>query len=157
MRQLVFLPCAPALDLVGKIIVDLAIRDEYLALDLALAQPDNGHSARISSRKRRIAYAVLFQRQPELLRRQLVVGSDAGHRLVELRVIHPQAGLARELHLHPVHDHPLQHLALEHILRRQVGVLFLQLLERGCVTLPQIVLRDDLVADDRDDTIGLVC
>jgi hypothetical protein len=43
-------------------------------------------------------------------------------RLVELGVVHLQAGLACELHLYPVHDHPFQQLALEYVLRRQIGV-----------------------------------
>ena len=151
---MIFLATAGA-RLIGQVHVDLAVRDDDLAIHLALAQADHRQFAANFLAESRVVDAVLLQRRLELLRRQLVVGGNLGDRLVKLGIIHLEARLAGKLHLDAIHDHPLQQLALEHVLRRQVRVLLLQLLERGCETLPQVVLRNDLVADDRNDAVGL--
>ena len=58
------------------------------------------------------------------------------------------------MQLHALHDQTLQHLTLQHILRRQWRSLFLQLLERGGEACPQFDIGDDIVADDGDDAVG---
>ncbi len=141
--------------LIGQVQVNLAVRYDEFAVHLALAQANCRHFIPDLLAEARILDAVLFQRQPELLRCHLVAGGNATDRLVELGVIHLQSGLAGKLHLDPIDDHALEQLTLEDILRRQRGALLLELLYRLVEARTQVVGGDHFLADDGDNAVSL--
>ena len=152
--ELIFLATAAG-GLGGQIVVDLAVGNDQLAVDFALAQANGHHLATDFLAELGVLHAVLFQRCTELLRRHLVAGSNAPDGLFELVIVDTHAGVAGILQLDTLHDEPFEHLALENVLRRQWRSLPLQLFQRGSKAGPQFNVGDDLVADNGHDAVGL--
>jgi hypothetical protein len=78
---------------------------------------------------------------------------DARDRLVEDRIVDADAAILGELELGLLADHALQHLLLEHLLRRQRGALAAQAVGGKLHLLGQIEAGDDLFVHHRDDAV----
>ena len=154
MRQLVFL-AGPGVLLVCQVVVDFAVRNDQLAIDFALAQANHGDLVADFLAEAGISHAILLQRLTELRQIHLVAAGDAVDRLIQLRIVDPQPGLGGSTQLHALHDQPLEHLAFQHILRRQGRTLPLQLLERRGQPPLQFDVGNHLVANHGHDAVGL--
>ena len=89
----------------------------------------------------------------EVGHRQLVVVGDAPESPVEGDVIDPQRGFVGELDLKAFHDLALEHLAFEHVGRRQWRALARELARDLPDPQAQIGTGDDLAVHDRHDPI----
>ena len=72
---------------------------------------------------------------------------------VELQVVDLQAGLARQLELHALDDHALEHLPPQFVLVGRGYAAAAQLAQRPRDPLGQVELGDHLVVDHREDAI----
>ncbi|MPM97632.1 hypothetical protein SDC9_144807 [bioreactor metagenome] len=127
--QLVFLIAAGSC-LIGEVIVDFAVGDDQLAIDLPFAQANRDHFVTDIFPEAGVLDAILFQRCTEFRNGHPVSCRDAADGLIELDIVDPHAGILGVLQLRTIHDQALEHLALQNILRRQGSSLFFQLLER---------------------------
>jgi hypothetical protein len=134
-------------------VVDLALADLDLAVDLALLQARDHDLAADVLAELVERHALPFERAPKVGERHAVLLRDHAHRSVELQVVDAHAGLDGKLHLDAVDDHALEHLPLEHFRRRQGRVLALQLRGHQRDALLQIALRDHVLVDDRHDPV----
>jgi hypothetical protein len=97
--------------------------------------------------------AFTLDRLAEVVVGQLVVLGDARQRALDLRVVDADAGLLRVLQQHALGDEPLEQLLLEHVGRGRRDVGGFHLAQHDALLLVDVVLRERLVVDDRDDAV----
>ncbi|MCZ7566695.1 MAG: hypothetical protein M5U08_25185 [Burkholderiales bacterium] len=154
MRELVLGRCAGARLAVLEERVHLGVGDLDLAVDLALAQPRDQHLGADVVAELLPRQAFALERAPELGRREAVLLRDALQRAIEIDLADAHSGLAGELHLHEIGDHALEHLALEHLLRRQRRALAAQLRGDALGAPLELAHGHHLLVDHRGDPVG---
>ena len=137
----------------GDEVFQLAVRNLNARIDLALAQPIQDDVLPNVVAKLRKRNAVGFEPLPQRLHRQAVGLCDAPERRIDRRIVDPHTRFARQLHLRTIDDHPLEHLALEHVGRRRLNLLAPQLHFRDARPRAQLIGGDDFIVDDRDDAV----
>ena len=133
--------------------IDLGIGDVDAALHEALAQALHQELVAHGVAELGVAEAVALERGAQLVEADVVLLREPHHRLVELGVVDPDAGLLRARELQPDRDQPLEHLALDHLARRQLpgapGVLREDVADRAV----EFALQDDVLVHHRDDAV----
>jgi len=100
-------------------------------------------------------HAVALECFPEVGHVHAIVFGDAAQRRIQFGVGDLQAGFLGELHLHPIDDHALEQLLLEHVAGRQLHVLRAQLaLDQG-QPRAQFVEGDRIAIHHGDDAVGI--
>jgi hypothetical protein len=126
-----------------------------MRLSTSLAHPAEQHLVADFVAEALPADAVLLEGLAEVGHRHAVVVGDAPEGPVEGDVVDPQGGFAGELQLQALDDLALQHLAFEHVGRRQRRALAAQLAGDLFDPLAQLGAGDDVAVHDRHDAVHL--
>ena len=136
-----------------QMVVDVALGDVDLVLDLALAYLRDHDLFPDLLAKLRELVAVAFEGVPELAQGELVLLRDPQQRPVEPVVVDAYAGIARELELEPGEDQPFEHLPAQCMGRWRSGAGAAKLLAYPLQPYVQLAPCDDVVIDDGDDAV----
>jgi hypothetical protein len=133
---------------------DLRVSRPGPALHLAFAQPLRRHLATDVLAVLGVRDVLLLEHPAELVGGQVVVLGDALHRALGGDVVDAHAGFLRVLQQRALRDAQLEHLAIEHLGRWRGHLRLAHLHQHRGALLRDLLLRDRLVVDHRDDADG---
>jgi hypothetical protein len=133
--------------------VDFGVADGDPALREALAQALDQHLVAHRGAEFVERRAVARELLAQLLHGDAVLGGDAGDRLVDLRIGDADAALLRAPDLQLDQHQPLQHLTLEHLARRQLGLAPRVLLEDVGDRAVELAAQHHVLVDHGDDAV----
>ena len=137
----------------GEVIFDLGIAHRDAGIDLALAQPLHDDLAAHVLAVPDVRDPVSGERLAKPVERELVVFGDALDCALDLGVVDLDAAVLGVLQQGTFGDQALEHLLIEDVGRRLLHILLFQLLHDDAFGVVELVLRDGLVVDHRDDAI----
>jgi hypothetical protein len=139
--------------LAGQEQVNVLFGDDHAALHLALADARDQHLVAYLFAHGEKVSAVAAQLLGELGEAHAVLAGDIGQHLVELAVVHPDAGLGGALGLQAHQQQALQHLRAQCRFRRHGQPAGTDLLLGEFHRLIELALQDHAVIDHGDDAV----
>jgi hypothetical protein len=137
----------------GQQLVDLGLADLDAALDVALAQAFDQHLLAQAGAEFLVAQSIRGQSLAQLVRGHAVARRDALDRLGQLRVADADAGFRGTGELQTHQHQAVEHLAFEHVPRRQLaglaGVLGDDVLDRAV----ELAAKDHVLVDHGGDAV----
>ena len=138
-----------------QVLIDLGVGDLDLAVDFTLAKALHDHLVADVVAILGIRNVFLRQHLAKVLGRKLVFLRDALNRTLDLAIVDLYALLLGLLQQRALGDQALEHLLVEHVGRRRLDFLLLQLLLHDAPRVVELVLGQGLVIDDSDDTVDV--
>ncbi|OQC12354.1 MAG: hypothetical protein BWX79_01166 [Alphaproteobacteria bacterium ADurb.Bin100] len=136
-------------------LVDVDLGDAGLGFQFALAHLGQQDLVAQVFPKLADRHSVLGQATAQLRHGDLVLAGNRKLGLIHRGVVHLDAGLAGELHLGLLVDHAFQHLAREHVTRRQRATLLGELLLGADQLGQDLVVGDGFAVDHDHDEVRL--